>query len=71
MKTAEEIFEEVYTQGCDGWISFEQAIKAMKTYANQKLDEAAEKANLTFDGSTCLDNVIVDKESILSLKDKL
>jgi len=72
MKTAEEILDLV----CPnrpwpvGRKTDAMILKAMKLYANQKLDEAAEKANYK-----CIDKgdagyeVIIDKQSILNLKD--
>ncbi|GGG97485.1 hypothetical protein [Pedobacter zeae] len=42
-----------------------------KLYANQKLDEAAEKANITTTSIFFGNKPVVDKQSILSLKDKV
>lgn len=72
MKTAEQVLDE----NCDsfgiGWSERrkEQTIKAMKQYANQKLDEAAEKAKVKALWSDDAGYVkFVDRESILQLKD--
>jgi|GEM_PF-4011694 len=47
-------------------------IKAMKLYANAKLDEAADKANTRYFKPEGEDyRMIVDKQSIISLKDKI
>lgn len=65
MKTAEEIYEE---NGCQ---SKRDIIDAMQEYANYKLQEAAEKAIVKMDSGRNGCKMIVDKESILSLKDKV
>lgn len=70
MKTAEEILKDC---GCN---SKREIIEAMKIYANQKLDEAAEKAKAQLTSNT---EAVwhtdfwaeVDKQSILNLKDEL
>lgn len=65
MKTAKEIFMEIQDIECPNvnnlTLPEEWQLKAMKIYANQKLDEAASKIKY---------NPIL-KEAILSLKDKL
>lgn len=86
MKTAEQILEKFWPNQIGEGIDYESTIKAMKLYASQKIDEAAEKANIvntfTFhDGTTeekFTDGVkygdythTVNKQSILSLKDKV
>ena len=84
MKTAEQLIKEnIADFDC---INIEPIERVMKLYANQKLDEAAEKANIknTFtyhDGTTeekFCDGVkygdythTINKQSILSLKDKV
>lgn len=74
MKTAEEIFMEVQDIECPNannlTLPEDWQLKAMKLYANQKLDEAAEKASVHWPEINNL-NPCVDKQSILSLKDKL
>lgn len=44
-------------------------IQIIKKYANQKLDEAAEKATVTMQSGRNGCKMVVDKQSILSLKD--
>jgi len=74
MKTAEEILSKSLGMGCDylndvtlkECANIKDVIEAMKLYANQKLDEAAEKARVLPVGPSHQ----VDKQSILSLKDK-
>ncbi|NII81733.1 MULTISPECIES: hypothetical protein [unclassified Pedobacter] len=75
MKTAEEILSNNGLACEYGYnvkvVPLEDAIKAMKLYANQKLDEAAEKVT-HYDGFS-EDNMDhwIDEKSILSLKDKV
>jgi len=77
MKTAEEILVEIdQAVGLNDsrtLFEWEDVVKAMKLYANQKLDEVAEKATAKFNFTDrSFDaELIVDKESILSLKDKI
>lgn len=87
MKTAEEILElhfgsEYYKLRELGYLN--HITGAMKEYANEKLDQAAENAdtheieNVEWDGyltsTTChciKTNMVVNKQSILSLKDEI
>ncbi|MNK65791.1 hypothetical protein D3C87_850940 [compost metagenome] len=93
MTTLEKIKDQVANRmGFSNWKRFvlfckptpEIVDEVAKLYANQKLDEAAEKATLAIerDGKPILrnqlayfaddmDHVEVDKQSILSLKDKV
>lgn len=77
MKTAEEIFEETYSDGFkDTPISLklafkEASCKVAKLYANQKLDESSEKVTATVYYDKGCEFAEVDINSILSLKDKV
>lgn len=90
MKTAEEIIKEFNKFEIESFdhhpinaLSFEDCEKAMKLYANQKLDEAAEKAMVVYHcGFSKEENsmrqvnvgsnhIKADQQSILSLKDKV
>lgn len=52
-------------------VSFEDAIEAMKKYANQKLDEAAEVATCSDASWNAMPKYTVDTQSILDLKDQI
>jgi len=76
MKTAEEILED-HDRG-NGSVGIAQAIEAMKLYASQSLDEAAEVATTTQECDEADDEegtlsywTVVDKQSILKLKEEL
>ena len=88
MKTAEEILKESdigkYLKSLNMDYMSQSVIKSMKLYANEKLDEAAEKAGLiyesditgaighyTYSYGTEMGEVRVDQESILKLKDEV
>jgi len=69
MKTAEEILDDIDSEYCTNsdcsgsstHYEYDEVLKAMKVYANQKLDEATElMPEFNF----------VNKKLILSLKDK-
>lgn len=75
MKTAEEILSSLLVEKVIDvndrrtLLEFSEVIKAMKIYANAKLDEAAENARISF--TDILYNSEVDKESILLFKDEI
>lgn len=84
MEKAEEILSEVdrVTDVNDSrtLFTYDQVLQAMKEYANMKLDQAAEKAKVSYyDGNIMISPKInnagtiisVDKQSILKLKDEL
>jgi hypothetical protein len=57
--------------GNDGSIRSNVIIQAMKEYARQVLDYAAEKAEMKVKGNGFLQQYKVDKQSILKIKDEL
>lgn len=67
MKTAEEIFQEC-ADNSFVFATQTQAIKAMKLYANAKLDEAAKNHKDTHSSLSAYEYAIKD---ILELKDKI
>lgn len=74
MKTAEDFiyqFKPLETSNGNDAFTAEDAIKAMKLYANKKLDEAAENADIDIINDEQGFGASVNKESILSLKDKI
>lgn len=69
--TAEEILSTV-PEWNYGQYKTTDVIKAMKLYANSKLDEAAENAKtILAKGRSGGGMIVVNKESILSFKDEI
>lgn len=76
MKTAEEILNGTKDIIFNTSYSQDYIIKAMKIYANQKLDQAANQVIIKDEDNNdhwyeCFPIPSVDKESILSLKDSI
>lgn len=77
MKTPEEILRKhqpfsVEVHDCSEYVvSFENAIEAMKEYANSKLDRAAGVATCSDSSWTAMPRYTVDPYSILDLKDEI
>lgn len=71
IRTAEEVLKDWITSPEGGWepSDHEAVIEAMQEYAKQFIDAAADSARTrTNDEST---SIIVDKESILKLKERV
>lgn len=88
MKSAEEILKEIYAElsapNPSDWKTFDEimedgtgdaAIKAMKLYAEQAIDECAEQATTKSEWQDLMSEShyleVVDKQSILNVKNNL